>query len=99
MRQKLEETLIGKKTSEGKDIQSVSQHAVQRTRERGRTPNQILQALQKPERIEAGNQGNRMCYFNGRTKVVFDNNRNEIITVIRLKKTKGEQDGVARTNN
>lgn len=89
LRQKLNDALVGQKTSDGKEIKSVHQHAVRRAGERHIKPQKALEALQSPDRTEPGNTGNRTCYFKGRVKVVFDNDTSEVKTVIDIGKGKG----------
>lgn len=98
LKQKLDEALIGQKTSNGLEIKSYSSHAKMRFGQRHVKPKKALEALQNPDYTLPGNEGegNRTVYVKGRTRVIFDNDEQEIKTV--YEKTRGRKNAKGTDN-
>ena len=77
-----EKSLIGKQTSDGKTVKAIHPHAMKRMLGRDVYPHSVVRAITKPERTIPGNTGNRTIYIAKRTYVVYDNDDEDIRTVI-----------------
>jgi len=77
-----EKSLIGKQTSDGKTVKSIHPHAMKRMLGRDVYPHSVARAITKPERTIPGNKGNRTVYIAKGTYVVYDNDAEDIRTVI-----------------
>jgi len=73
--------IIGKKTSAGKQVKSVRDHAVDQAVERSIRIESINEALKKGK-TRPGNKPNRTVYEYNDTHVVYDDLKNEVVTVI-----------------
>lgn len=77
-----EKSLIGKQTSDGKTVKAIHPHAMKRMLGRDVYPHSVERAITKPERTIPGNTGNRTIYIAKGTYVVYDNDNEDIRTVI-----------------
>lgn len=72
--------VIGKKTGDGRTVESVKKHAFDRSHSRDIWTTNVLNAL-KDKHPEKGNVKNRVIYSSRGTKVVFDRTDNSIVSV------------------
>lgn len=80
-KQNYKSKLIGVKTSDGKTVKSISNHAIERLQERNIYPDSAVKALEKGKPQPSKIEGRSEYYYNG-TFIVYDNANNKIITAI-----------------
>lgn len=73
--------LVGVKTSDGKTVKSIRNHAIERLQERNIYPDSAVKALTKGK-PEPGNVKGRSVYNYNGTFIVYDNASDQIVTAI-----------------